>query len=118
MQTAPLACPHCGSILSFGVEIAAGSSVECLICMRSFVAQATVAPAVAATTTNGADCGKSAVHRSIDTAPMPTLSDADTDTKSIPPTNSSAKAKKLPWAKPAAATNQAIHPVAKAPDRK
>jgi hypothetical protein len=38
MHSTQLACPHCGSTLSFGTEIAAGTPVECLICMRTFTA--------------------------------------------------------------------------------
>jgi hypothetical protein len=38
MQSTQLACPHCGSTLNFGVEITAGTTVECLICMRTFAA--------------------------------------------------------------------------------
>lgn len=38
MQATQLACPHCGSTLNFGTEIAAGTTVECLICMRTFAA--------------------------------------------------------------------------------
>lgn len=39
MQETQLACPHCGSTLNFGTAIAAGTPVECLICMRTFTAQ-------------------------------------------------------------------------------
>jgi hypothetical protein len=38
MQETQLACPHCGSMLNFGTQIAAGTQVECLICMRTFAA--------------------------------------------------------------------------------
>ncbi|HZZ80542.1 MAG TPA: hypothetical protein VFE62_18710 [Gemmataceae bacterium] len=39
-----LACPHCGSTLTFGMDIAAGTSVECLICMQTFEAAPMSAP--------------------------------------------------------------------------
>ncbi|MSQ93629.1 MAG: hypothetical protein EXR98_03630 [Gemmataceae bacterium] len=42
MQSTHLACPHCGSTLSFGMEIAAGTPVECLICMQTFTAETVV----------------------------------------------------------------------------
>ena len=48
MHSTQLTCPHCGSTLSFGTEIAAGSPVECLICMQSFAAEPIAAPPVAA----------------------------------------------------------------------
>src|SRR5690242_13460916 len=38
MQSTHLACPYCGSTLTFGQGIAAGTSVPCLICGRSFIA--------------------------------------------------------------------------------
>ncbi|MBI2807285.1 MAG: hypothetical protein HYX68_20065 [Planctomycetes bacterium] len=38
MKTTQLTCPNCRSSLKFGAEIAAGMSVECLICMKPFVA--------------------------------------------------------------------------------
>ena len=44
MQSTQLACPYCGSTLNFGKEIAAGTSVECLICMRAFAANPGAAP--------------------------------------------------------------------------
>lgn len=51
MHSTQLACPHCGSTLNFGTSIAAGTSVECLICMQTFAAQplATESPAAALT---------------------------------------------------------------------
>ena len=45
MQSTQLTCPHCGSALNFGKEIAAGTPVECLICMQTFAANPGVAPA-------------------------------------------------------------------------
>jgi hypothetical protein len=39
MQETQLACPHCGSTLTFGTQITAGTPVECLICMRTFAAE-------------------------------------------------------------------------------
>ena len=47
MQSTQLACPHCGSTLNFGVEITAGTTVECLICMRTFAASNPITIAVA-----------------------------------------------------------------------
>jgi hypothetical protein len=44
MQSPPLACPHCGSMLNFGTEIAAQSSVDCLVCMQSFSMQERFTP--------------------------------------------------------------------------
>jgi hypothetical protein len=35
-----LVCPHCGSALAFGTDIAAGTAVQCLICGKAFKAQA------------------------------------------------------------------------------
>jgi hypothetical protein len=49
MQSAQLVCPHCGSALNYGVDVAAGTPLDCLICMRTFVAEhdyAASAPAV------------------------------------------------------------------------
>jgi hypothetical protein len=43
MQSTQLACPYCGSTLNFGVEIAEGTPVECLICMQTFAAANLVA---------------------------------------------------------------------------
>ncbi len=39
MHATQLACPHCNSSLTFGMEIAAGSDVECLICCQPFLAE-------------------------------------------------------------------------------
>ncbi len=39
MHATQLACPHCSSSLTFGMEIAAGSAVECLICCQPFLAE-------------------------------------------------------------------------------
>lgn len=83
-----LACPHCGSTLTFGTAIAAGTPVECLICMQSFAAQPLAAaprPVVAAAP-------------SIHAADMPTMS--DTATASIPKAKSAATAS-VPMGKPA-----------------
>jgi hypothetical protein len=44
MQSTQLACPHCGSTLTFGMEILAGTPVECLICMQVFNAQPIAQP--------------------------------------------------------------------------
>ena len=38
MPSTQLTCPHCSSTLNFGADIAAGTSVECLICMQTFAA--------------------------------------------------------------------------------
>jgi hypothetical protein len=42
MQSTQLACPFCGSTLNFGVEIAEGAPVECLICAQTFAAASPV----------------------------------------------------------------------------
>jgi hypothetical protein len=47
MRNTQLTCPHCGSSLNFGMEIVAGTPIECLICMRSFSAPALLAPPAA-----------------------------------------------------------------------
>lgn len=44
MQSTQLTCPHCGSTLTFGMEILAGTPVECLICMQVFKAEPTIVP--------------------------------------------------------------------------
>ncbi len=58
MQSTELSCPHCGSTLNFGLEILAGTPVECMICMQSFTAApkpvAATAPVPAATRTPAA----------------------------------------------------------------
>jgi hypothetical protein len=53
MPSTQLACPHCGSTLTFGVEIAAGTPVTCLICMQGFAAAnpLALAPSAAASPT-------------------------------------------------------------------
>ncbi len=56
-----LICPHCGSTLTFGSEIASGTPVECLICMQNFAATPVGASA-------------SSIHA----ADAPTLSEATT----------------------------------------
>jgi hypothetical protein len=38
MKNTQLACPHCGSTLTFGTEIAEGTPVTCLICSQAFAA--------------------------------------------------------------------------------
>jgi hypothetical protein len=38
MAGTQLTCPHCQSTLSFGGTVSAGTTVECLICMRPFAA--------------------------------------------------------------------------------
>lgn len=43
MQGTQLVCSHCGSSLSFQTPIPAGAAVECLICMRTFIASPTPA---------------------------------------------------------------------------
>ena len=48
MQSTQLVCPHCGSTLTFGLKIAAGAAVQCLICKRAFKATNPLAVAVAA----------------------------------------------------------------------
>ncbi len=78
MQTTQLACPHCASTLNFGTEIAFGTPVECLICMRTFSAN----PLPSA--------------QSIDSADSPTLSDTVTDV--LPKHTAPAKAKTTPTA--------------------
>jgi hypothetical protein len=45
MPTTQLTCPHCGSTLNFGKEIAAGTLVECLICMQTFAVNHGITPA-------------------------------------------------------------------------
>lgn len=45
MHQTQLVCQHCGSTLNFGAEIAPGTMVNCLICMRSFAAGQPVAAA-------------------------------------------------------------------------
>lgn len=45
MPSTQLNCPHCGSSLNFGAAIAAGTAVECLICMRTFAANPSAVPA-------------------------------------------------------------------------
>src|ERR1022692_2950225 len=68
MHSTQLTCPHCGSTLSFGAPIAAGTTVECLICMRSFVAANSVAIPVAASAPPlgiAAPPAKSATHKSV-----------------------------------------------------
>src|ERR1043165_4193884 len=47
MQPSQLACPQCGSTLNFGTEIKAGSPVECLICMHTFIAESNINPVAA-----------------------------------------------------------------------
>jgi len=44
MQSANLTCPFCNSTLNFGMIIAAGMPVECLICMQTFVAETNCVP--------------------------------------------------------------------------
>ena len=88
-----LICPHCGSTLTFGMEMAAGTPVECLICMQTFAAAPlgnAPMPAVAASSIRSAD--------------RPTMSDATTT--SVP---------KVANAKP---TTTANVPVAKAASSK
>ena len=46
MQSSDLTCPFCNSTLNFGTTIVAGSPVECLICMQTFVAETTFVAAV------------------------------------------------------------------------
>src|ERR1043166_9586022 len=41
MPSTQLSCPHCGSVLTFGAELPAGTSVPCLICNRTFGADGT-----------------------------------------------------------------------------
>ncbi len=55
MQNTQLSCPHCGSTLSFGTEIVAGSSVECLICMQSFTANLAPRPTPAVASLDAVD---------------------------------------------------------------
>jgi hypothetical protein len=40
MNSSQLACPQCGSILTFGADLAPGAAVECLICGQAFAASA------------------------------------------------------------------------------
>src|SRR5437763_12513549 len=49
MSSTQLSCPHCGSMLSFGDQVAASEVVSCLICNRSFQVpgDACAAPAAA-----------------------------------------------------------------------
>ena len=49
MQSTQLICPHCGSTLTFGMKIAAGAAVQCLICTRAFKATNPITVAVTAT---------------------------------------------------------------------
>ena len=70
MQETQLACPHCGSTLTFGQHIAAGTPVECLICMRTFAAEplpvASPGPSTFGASTFGAPCrggSPAVVHR-------------------------------------------------------
>ena len=44
MPGTQLTCPHCGSTLTFGAAIAAGASVPCLICNRTFQAGGAAGP--------------------------------------------------------------------------
>lgn len=69
MQSTQLACPHCGSTLNFGGEIVAGMPVDCLICMRTFVADPMVV-----------ETPSSVVSSSIDAAACATMSDTRTNT--------------------------------------
>ncbi len=50
MPSTQLTCPLCGSTLNFGAAIAAGTPVECLICMQTFEAQPMTASEPAAAT--------------------------------------------------------------------
>ncbi len=47
MNQTQLVCQHCGSTLNFGTEIAPGTMVNCLICMRTFAAANPVAAPLA-----------------------------------------------------------------------
>ena len=91
-----LACPHCGSTLSFGSDIAVGTPVECLICMQTFAA----APSIGAAP-------------SVHDAGLPTMSDSVT--AQLPKTAPAAKAKSaVPVGKPAS-TEMAAKPKAPIP---
>src|SRR5258708_3237025 len=48
MNQTQLFCPHCGSTLTFGPQIATGATVDCLICMPAFPAVTPAAVAAAA----------------------------------------------------------------------
>ncbi len=50
MQTTEISCPHCGSTLTFGQEVAAGAAMPCLICGQSVITPGTAAPPPAAPT--------------------------------------------------------------------
>jgi hypothetical protein len=48
MQTSQMSCPYCKSTISFGADVAAGSAVSCLMCLRSFAAATIMHSAVIA----------------------------------------------------------------------
>jgi hypothetical protein len=48
MQTSQMSCPYCKSTISFGADVAAGSVVSCLMCLRSFAAESITHSAVSA----------------------------------------------------------------------
>jgi hypothetical protein len=74
MPTAQLTCPHCGSTLNFGKEIAAGTLVECLICMQTFAATAGIAPAPVPIATHAPPGKPPPVISAVKTAPNPSSS--------------------------------------------
>jgi hypothetical protein len=76
MANTQLVCPHCGSALNFGMEILAGTPIECLICMQSFTAQPAAAAPIAK--------AKPAVAASAKPAPVATAVTAATAVEEAP----------------------------------
>jgi hypothetical protein len=109
MQTTQLACPHCGSTLTFGREIVNGDPVECLICMRAFAAADVVSVPTPAPAPAIAAC-------SIDSATVATLSDgmaSDQATQDMPkPAAAGVEANRCPPPPTESITNNGHVPVA------
>lgn len=92
-----LVCPHCGSTLSFGSEIPAGTPVECLICMQSFAAVGSQESAA-----RSPDPAVASQESGVKNQAAPeTLSDTITGSLPKMPPIAKAKAANVPVAKPA-----------------
>ena len=102
MQSTQLACPFCGSTLNFGVEIAEGTPVECLICMQTFAAANPVAgpcPALAPAQErlDGVDMSGASTPAQPNTSTSPkVIVSPDTPTPVPTAKSATAKAKRTP----------------------
>jgi hypothetical protein len=81
MQTSELSCPYCHATLNFGTEVAAGSVVSCLICMRSFASESIRLSAATEETATGPDLAAGTIVATVASEAM----DASVQPFSAPP---------------------------------